>query len=102
MITGDNTATAQAVAPGRISHVIADVLPADKAAKVKQLQEQGHVVAMAGDGINDSPPWPRPTWASRSAPAPTWPSPPRTSPSSAATCAASSPRSPCHGGRSPR
>jgi len=56
MMTGDNQQTAAAVA----SHVgiqdyIAEVLPEDKANHVKQYQQQGEIVAMAGDGINDAP-----------------------------------------------
>ncbi|MCB9705447.1 MAG: heavy metal translocating P-type ATPase [Myxococcales bacterium] len=56
MLTGDSETTAKAVA-GRlgIDEVIAGVLPDQKAAKVRALQEAGHVVAMAGDGINDAP-----------------------------------------------
>ncbi|QHS58096.1 heavy metal translocating P-type ATPase [Chitinophaga agri] len=55
MLTGDNEHTAAAVArQAGIKHYKAGVLPAEKAAFVKALQEEGKVVAMAGDGINDS------------------------------------------------
>jgi Cu+-exporting ATPase len=56
MLTGDNLTTAKAVADQlNIDEVRAEVLPQDKAAKIKELQEAGRFVAMAGDGINDAP-----------------------------------------------
>jgi Cu+-exporting ATPase len=56
MLTGDNQATARAVAATLpIDEVIAEVQPKDKADVVARLQEQGRRVAMAGDGINDAP-----------------------------------------------
>jgi Cu+-exporting ATPase len=56
MLTGDNRTTAQAVAAGLpIDEVVAEVRPTDKAATIAALQEAGHRVAMAGDGINDAP-----------------------------------------------
>ena len=56
MLTGDSETTARAVAAKlNIDDVMAGVLPEQKAAHIKQLQEQGKIVAMAGDGINDAP-----------------------------------------------
>jgi Cu+-exporting ATPase len=56
MLTGDNQATAEAVAKQLgIDDVIAGVLPERKTELIKQYQSEGHIVAMAGDGINDAP-----------------------------------------------
>lgn len=55
ILTGDNEQTAKAIANNvGIKHYQANVMPTDKGAFVKQLQNQGKIVAMAGDGINDS------------------------------------------------
>ena len=56
MLTGDNEATAKSIgAKAGITHVISDVLPANKAGVIAQLQKEGHHVVMVGDGINDAP-----------------------------------------------
>ncbi|MEE9913973.1 MAG: heavy metal translocating P-type ATPase [Deltaproteobacteria bacterium] len=56
MLTGDNKITAEAVAKKlNLDEVAAEVLPDEKAAAIKKFQQGGHVVAMAGDGINDAP-----------------------------------------------
>ncbi|MGA3207994.1 MAG: heavy metal translocating P-type ATPase [Syntrophales bacterium] len=56
LITGDNMNTGRAVGGALgIDHVMAEVLPGDKAAEIRRLREKGEVVAMVGDGINDAP-----------------------------------------------
>ena len=63
MITGDNPLTAATIAQeAGVDDFLAEATPEAKLALIKQEQEGGKLVAMTGDGTNDAPPWPRPTW----------------------------------------